>query len=101
MPPLPEAPCTKCGNINFGSRTSSTTGKVSRYCVPCRNDRRTTYDARKLENGGHHTRGQWLKRLAQYSACPRCNRSWGEVPPRPNKRYRFTWTKDHIIPLSK
>jgi hypothetical protein len=96
-----ERPCTKCGSVNFGSWTSSTTGKTARYCVPCRNDRRTSYNARKTANGGHHTRAEWLALLATYTKCPRCNRTWEEIPRRPNKRYKHTWTKDHITPLSK
>ena len=96
-----EPPCTKCGNTNYGYWTSSTTGKSSRYCVPCRNERRKTYNARKIANGGHHTRSQWLKKLSEFSKCPRCNRIWSEIPSRPNKRYKNTWTKDHIVPLSR
>ena len=91
--------CTKCGGQNFGQWTSSTTGKISFYCVPCRNQRRETYNARKIKNGGHHTKSQWLNKLAEYEACPRCQRAWNAIPPRPNKRYKYTWTKDHIISL--
>lgn len=93
--------CSKCGNVNYGFWTSSTTGKTSRYCVPCRNERRRTYNTRKVENGGHHTRSQWLTLLQQFSECPRCKRSWIDIPARPNKRYKTVWTKDHIIPVSK
>lgn len=95
------SPCSKCGNVDYGHWTSSSTGKMSRYCVPCRNERRITYNARKIANGGHHTRSQWLEVLRQFSYCPRCSRAWNEIPPRPNKRYKTTWTKDHIVSLSK
>lgn len=96
-----ERPCSKCGGSSFGYWTSSTSRKVFRYCVPCRNERRKTYNSRKVANGGHHTRSQWLKLLAMFSACPRCHRQWDKIPPRPNKRYKYIWTKDHIIPLSR
>jgi hypothetical protein len=93
--------CAKCGGQNFGQWTSSTTGKVSLYCVPCRNKRRETYNERKIKNGGKHTKSQWLIKLAEYAACPRSQRLWNEIPPRPNKRYKYTWTKDHIVSLFK
>lgn len=48
--------CTKCGFMNFGLWTSSSTGKVSRYCKNCRDARRTTYNERKKANGGYHTK---------------------------------------------
>ena len=99
MPSTSTVKCTKCGGLNFGLWTSSSSGKASYYCIPCRNFRRETYNKRKLENGGHHTRSEWLARLAQHDACPRCQRRWENVPPRPNKRYKHTWTKDHIVPL--
>ena len=94
-----QKPCTKCGQSQFGFWTSSSSGRAARYCVPCRNARRETYNDRKARNGGRHTRAQWLAKLAECDKCPRCDRAWSEVPPRPNKRYRNTWTKDHIIPL--
>jgi 5-methylcytosine-specific restriction endonuclease McrA len=28
-------------------------------------------------------------------------RMWEEILPRPDKRYRYVWTKDHIIPLNQ
>jgi 5-methylcytosine-specific restriction endonuclease McrA len=91
--------CTKCGQSSFGMWTSSSTGKVSLYCKPCRDQRRTAYDARKVTNGGSHTRAEWKKKLAEYSACPRCARTWTDIPPRPDRRYRNPWTKDHIVAL--
>ncbi|WP_143079569.1 HNH endonuclease signature motif containing protein [Nitrosospira sp. Nsp14] len=94
-------PCSKCGNVDYGQWTSSSTGKTFPYCKPCRNARRESYNARKLANGGHHTKSQWLKILQEFLACPRCKRAWMEIPPRPSKRYKTTWTKDHIKPLSK
>ena len=93
--------CTKCGGTNFGEWTSSSTGKTSKYCVACRNDRRLAYNLRKIKNGGHHTKAQWIALLLTYEQCPRCGRRWEEVPARPNKRYKNTWTKDHVIPLSR
>lgn len=93
--------CSKCQNKSFGLWTSSTTGRVSFYCVPCRNQRRTAYNSRLVASGGKHTRAQWLAKLAEHTSCPRCLRPWAEIPPRPNPRYRHTWTKDHIMALSK
>ena len=96
-----QQPCTKCGALSFGLWTSSSTGKIKQYCKPCRDSRRTTYDARKIANGGTHSRFQWLAKLNEFDLCPRCNRAWSDVPPRPNRRYKFVWTKDHILPLSR
>ncbi|HHR5538600.1 TPA: HNH endonuclease signature motif containing protein [Klebsiella quasipneumoniae] len=93
--------CSKCGSVNFGLWTSSSTGKISRYCKNCRDARRTTYNSRKKTNGGHHTRSQWLNLLSTLDHCPRCNRKWEDIPRRPDKRYRYVWTKDHILPLSR
>jgi len=94
-------PCTKCGSRSFGWYTSSSTGHIHYYCTVCRDERRANYLKRKLANGGAHTHGEWLKKLARYSRCPRCGRRWKDIPPRPNKRYKSVWTKDHRIPLSR
>lgn len=92
-------PCTKCGKNNFGRWTSSSTGQIHFYCRPCRDERRVNYIKRKLANGGTHTHAEWWRKLQRYSKCPRCRRYWEDIPPRPNKRYKNVWTKDHIIPL--
>ena len=93
-------PCPKCGNTEFGFWTSASTGKQYRYCLPCRRTRAAIYTDRKFTNGGHHTRQQWLSKLAEFTQCPGCGRSWNNIPTRPNRRYKYVWTKDHIIPLS-
>lgn len=93
--------CRKCGASDFGLYTSSTTGKVSRYCRPCRRVRAATHTNHRLANGGTHTRLQWLQKLAVYAACPGCSTLWSEIPSRPDRRYRYVWTKDHVTPLSK
>lgn len=93
-------PCHKCGNTDFGFWTSASTGKQHRYCLPCRRLRATTYTQRKIANGGRHTRQQWLAKLAQFTCCPQCKRSWEAIPSRPDRRYKHVWTKDHIIPLN-
>lgn len=93
--------CTKCGNRSFGWYTSSSTGHIHYYCTVCRDERRVNYLKRKLANGGTHTIGEWRKKLARYSRCPRCGRRWEDIPSRPNKRYKNVWTKDHKIPLSR
>jgi 5-methylcytosine-specific restriction endonuclease McrA len=92
-------PCRKCGAHDFLHYTSSTTGKVHRYCRPCQVKRRDAHSQRKVANGGSHTRREWLDKLKSYDGCPRCRLRWDEIPPRPNKRYKFAWTKDHIVPL--
>jgi len=94
------APCRKCGSVEFGYWTSASTGKVNRYCLVCRRRRASEYSRRKKDNGGKHTRRQWLDKLSQYNVCPRCGRSWKDIPPRPDRRYKYVWTKDHIIPLA-
>ena len=48
--------------------------------------------ARKANNGGFHTFGEWETLKAQYNwICPCCKRNESEI----------TLTQDHIIPLSK
>lgn len=97
---ITNTPCGKCGSTDFGTWTSTTTGKQHRYCLQCRRVRALTYTQRKRSNGGSHTRQQWLSKLAQFSYCPHCQRSWATIPPRPDKRYKHVWTKDHIVPLN-
>lgn len=97
--PQAEKPCAKCGETRFGVWHSSSSGRRHRYCKPCRDRRRLEYDTRKALNGGSHTRAQWLAKLATYERCPRCGRAWGDIPLRPDRRYRYPWTKDHIVAL--
>ncbi|MBZ9750402.1 HNH endonuclease [Deinococcus sp. HMF7604] len=92
--------CRKCGSNNFGSSTSSTTGRVAYYCRPCRGRRAELYRQRRSQNGGKHTRRQWLELLQTVETCPGCHRRWSEIPPRPDRRFRYVWTKDHVIPVS-
>jgi len=93
--------CTKCGDINWSTWTSASTGVVHKYCKTCRQERARKYNIRKSEAKGGHTRTQWLNKLKQYKKCPECQRLWTEIPPRPDKRYKYVWTKDHIIPLNR
>jgi 5-methylcytosine-specific restriction endonuclease McrA len=95
------AACKKCGGTEFGYWTSASTGKRHRYCLVCRRERAAAYSQRKVENGGKHTRRQWLDKLAQYDSCPRCGRQWETIPARPDRRYKYVWTKDHIVPLTE
>src|SRR5437762_11720142 len=88
------APCHKCGSTDFGLWTSSSTGRQRRYCRECRRQRAGAYSLRKVANGGSHTRREWLEKLKRYDRCPRCRRPWEHVPPRPDRRYRYVWTKD-------
>lgn len=92
--------CSKCGSTDFGQWTSATTGKVHRYCRKCRQQRANTYSQRKLINGGSHTNKEWKAKLAKYDGCPRCGRLWSDIPIRPDRRYRYVWTKDHIIAVT-
>jgi len=49
-------------------------------------------EARKRENGGFHTLGEWETLKAQYNwTCPGCGRSEPEIK----------LTEDHIIPVTK
>lgn len=94
-------PCTKCGDINWSTWISSSTGKIHKYCKTCRKDRAKTYTNRKSNAQGTHTNAQWNKKLSEYDKCPKCQRIWSIIPKRPNKRYKYVWTKDHIVPLSR
>lgn len=97
-----DSQCTKCGDVNWSVWTSSSSGKVSKYCKTCRKARASTYNMRKRTADGKHTLKQWLDKLEKYDRCQGpCGRLWKDIPPRPDKRYRYVWTKDHIIPLNK
>lgn len=94
--------CIKCGSKDdWGVWTSSSTGKRHRYCRRCRRTRAVKYTIRKKENGGSHTNAEWKKLLFSTTNCTICNEKWNEIPPRPDKRYKYVWTKDHIVPLTK
>jgi hypothetical protein len=93
--------CQKCGSQDFGIWTSSSTGKIHLYCRNCRRRRASEYTSRKTKNGGAHSRREWLQQLSKYAACPLCRREWDSIPHRPDKRYRYVWTKDHIVPLNQ
>lgn len=93
-------PCKNCQTINWGEWTSSTTGKIKRYCKTCRKSRAKKYGIQKKDAVGSHSAKEWLSKLAQYDECPNCERLWVNIPRRPNQRYKYVWTKDHITPLS-
>jgi len=93
-------PKNNCGHNNYGSYTSSSTGKVSRYCKTCQRVRAQNYNLRRKNADGKHNKQEWLNLLSRYDSCPICKRKWSEIPSRPNKRYKYVWTKDHIIPLN-
>jgi 5-methylcytosine-specific restriction endonuclease McrA len=94
-------PCSKCQSENWGFYTSSSTLKVKTYCKTCRQNRASEYSKRQKSAAGSHTNKQWLTKLSLYDKCPSCNRAWEDISPRPDKRYKNVWTKDHIIPLNK
>ena len=69
--------------------------------MDCRNARARTRLERMKVNGGTHSAMEWKSLLAKTPRCPGCDRPWNDVPPRPDGRYKHTWTKDHIIPVIK
>ena len=94
------AACPHDGSSDFGFYRSSTTGKRHRYCRECRRRRAREYAARKRKNGGSHTKKQFQDLLKKTVRCPGCNRRWRDIPARPDARYKFKWTRDHITPLN-
>jgi hypothetical protein len=93
--------CRKCKEQNWSTWTSASTGKEHKYCKTCRQNRAKTYICRRENAEGNHTLKEWKEKLIQYDKCPICKRSWSDIPFRPNKRYKYVWTKDHIIPLNQ
>jgi len=93
--------CKKCETDNWSTWTSSSTGKIHKYCKTCRQTRANNYSQRRTSATGNHTHKAWLVKLQSYKECPQCQREWHIIPMRPDKRYKFVWTKDHIIPLGK
>ena len=93
--------CAKCGDVNWSSWTSSSTGKNHKYCKTCRQNRARNYTLRKKAANGSHTKTEWLNKLKLYNECPGCMRDWADIPSRPDRRYKYVWTKDHIITLGK
>ena len=49
-------------------------------------------------NGGSHSAKEWRQLLAATACCVECGRKWSDIPPRPDPRYKHTWTKGHKIP---
>jgi 5-methylcytosine-specific restriction endonuclease McrA len=60
-----------------------------------------TYLNRRKSAIGTRTNSEWKNKLKLFSACPNCHRKWQEIPARPDKRYKYVWTKDHIKPLNQ
>ncbi|WP_173060196.1 HNH endonuclease signature motif containing protein [Sulfurimicrobium lacus] len=67
--------------------------------MDCRNKRAIVRAERIKANGGSHTKEEWEALLARSPTCAVCGRNWPEVPPRPDSRYKNTWTKGHKIPI--
>jgi hypothetical protein len=67
--------------------------------MDCRNARAKVRSARIKANGGSHTQKEWLQLQAASPRCAMCDRTWNEIPLRPDIRYRYTWTKGHKIPV--
>lgn len=99
--PLKVTHCKKCLNNNWSTWTSTSTKQTKKYCKTCRQLRALTYAKRKKDAQGKHANSQWFTKLAGYKICPLCKRYWSDIPRRPDKRYKYVWTKDHIIPLNQ
>jgi len=93
--------CSRCNQINWSYWTSASTAKIHKYCKTCRAKRAAAYTLRRSAARGSHTRKQWLEKLKQFVSCPQCLRSWDSITPRPDGRYKYVWTKDHIVPLNQ
>jgi 5-methylcytosine-specific restriction endonuclease McrA len=50
-------------------------------------------------NGGTHTKQEWVALLSKSPTCAVCGREWIQVPPRPDPRYKNSWTKGHKTPI--
>ena len=82
--------CSKCGGTRFNSWNR---------CMDCRNQRAKVRQTRIKANGGSHTAKEWADLLSRSPACVVCGRAWHEIAPRPDPRYRHTWTKGHKVPI--
>lgn len=67
--------------------------------MDCRNKRAIVRTERIKKNGGSHTKQEWDALLFNSPTCAECGREWLQVPPRPDPRYKSTWTKGHKIPI--
>ena len=67
--------------------------------MDCRNQRAKLRQSRIKANGGSHTSREWSSLLAQSPTCAVCGRLWHAIPPRPDSRYKHTWTKGHKVPV--
>lgn len=67
--------------------------------MDCRNKRARARTERIKANGGSHTKTEWETLLAASPTCAVCGRAWSSVPPRPDSRYKNTWTKGHKTPI--
>jgi hypothetical protein len=67
--------------------------------MDCRNQRAKVRAERVKKNGGSHTATEWKLLLANSPACAVCGRHWADIPPRPDWRYKHTWTKGHKVPI--
>jgi len=89
--------CKRCGANDWGyHRTKNIMG---RHCKFCRNMRAKKYQIKLKENGGSHTKKDWLNLVSKYDSCPFCNRLWSEIPPRVTKRNLGVITKEHKVPV--
>src|SRR3546814_3483551 len=78
--------CIKCGESDWGIWTSSSTGKINRYCRCCRRKRAAKYTKRKKSNGGKHSLAEWKNLLSKTEKSSICNQTWSAIPKRPDKR---------------
>lgn len=82
--------CTKCCSTRFNSHDR---------CMDCRNERAKVRAARIKANGGAHKVREWIELLEKTPACVECGRKWDAIPPRPDPRYKNTWTRGHKLPV--
>ena len=92
--------CRK-GHDNWSTWTSTSSGKVNRYCKTCRQARAKVREQRRKNAEGFHTKEEWEKKKKEHKVCPRCKRPWKEIPPSKGKAKYNKPQKDHIIPLLK
>lgn len=93
--------CYLCRRFLLASEfTRRSTGTYFSACKECNKNvfghRRR---ARKLAAEGSFTTKEWLEKKSQYDHCPRCMRTWDEIPRPPGRKDVIT--RDHIIPISK
>ena len=77
--------------------------KTGKYYSACKDCNRHVFAARRrarLNNAeGSYTTHEWHNLLSKHPKCPKCGRTWEEIPP-PLDRTTVI-TADHIVPISR